>query len=50
LTGSGAEIIYEFENMRIKVPSGIGANAQHAEWVLSGTMKIRTKDQNNRPK
>ena len=50
LTGSGAEIIYEFENMRIKVPSGIGANAQHAEWVLSGTMKIRTKDQTNRPK
>jgi len=44
LTGRGAEITYEFDNMRIKVPSGTGADAQHAEWVLTGTMKIRTKD------
>jgi len=44
LTGRNAEIAYEFENMRIKIPSGTGATAEHAEWVLSGTVKIRTKD------
>jgi hypothetical protein len=49
LTGRGAEISYEFEDMKIKVPSGTGAKAEHAEWVLSGGMKIRTKDQSNRP-
>ena len=49
LTGRGAEISYEFEDMKIKVPSGTGPKAEHAEWVLSGGMKIRTKDQSNRP-
>jgi len=49
LTGRGAEITYEFQDMRIKVPSGTGAKAEHAEWVLSGTMKIRTKDLGTRP-
>ena len=49
LTGRGAEIVYEFQDLRIKVPSGTGAKAEHAEWVLSGSMKIRTKDQSNRP-
>lgn len=49
LTGRGAEITYEFQDMRIKIPSGTGANAEHAEWVLSGTMKIRTKDLGTRP-
>ena len=49
LTGRGAEIVYEFQDMRIKVPSGTGPKAEHAEWVLSGSMKIRTKDQSNRP-
>ncbi len=49
LTGRGAEITYDFQDMRIKVPSGTGAKAEHAEWVLSGSMKIRTKDQTNRP-
>lgn len=49
LTGRGAEITYEFQEMRIKIPSGTGAKAEHAEWVLSGTMKIRTKDLGTRP-
>jgi len=49
LTGRGAEITYEFQDMRIKVPSGTGAKAEHAECVLSGTMKIRTKDLGTRP-
>jgi hypothetical protein len=44
LTGRNAEITYEFENMHVKVPSGTGDNAEHAEWILTGTMKIRTRD------
>jgi hypothetical protein len=43
LTGRNAEIIYEFVDMHVKIPSGTGPTAEHAEWVLSGTMKIRTK-------
>ena len=44
LTGRNAEITYEFTDMHVKIPSGTGAKAEHAEWVLSGTLKVRTKD------
>jgi len=44
LTGRNAEIIYEFADLRVKIPSGTGPSAEHAEWVLTGTMKIRTRD------
>jgi len=44
LTGRNAEITYEFDDMRIAVPSGAGAGAEHAEWVLNGGLKIRTRD------
>jgi hypothetical protein len=44
LTGRNSEITYEFQDMHVKVPSGTGAGAEHAEWVLSGTLKIRTQD------
>jgi len=46
LTGRNAEITYDFTDMRIRVPSGTGADAVHAEWTINGTMKIRTKDGN----
>ncbi len=49
LTGKNAEISYEFVDMYIKIPSGTGPQAEHAEWVLSGTMKIRTSDQGQVP-
>lgn len=49
LTGRNAEITYEFVDMHVKIPSGTGAEAQHAEWVLTGTIKIRTKDLGQRP-
>ena len=50
LTGKNATISYEFVDMHIKVPSGTGARAEHAEWVLTGTMKIRTGEECQLPK
>jgi hypothetical protein len=44
LTGKNATITYEFIDMNIKVPSGTGAQAEHAEWVLQGKLKISTGD------
>ena len=49
LTDRHAEITYEFVDMHVKVPSGTGSKAEHAEWVVSGTMKIRTEDKGPRP-
>ncbi len=44
LTGRNAQITYEFDQMNVKVPSGTGPQAEHAEWVLSGTIRIHTQD------
>lgn len=44
LTGRNAEITYEFQNMEIEIPSGTGAQADHAKWKLNGIVKIRTRD------
>lgn len=49
LTGKNAQIAYEFEDMHIKIPSGTGPKAEHAEWVLNGTMKIATTDRGHSP-
>lgn len=49
LTGKNAEITYEFEQMKMKVPSGTGPNAEHADWEVSGVMTIRTKDVGSSP-
>lgn len=44
LTGRGAEIIYEFEDMEVQVPSGTGDDAEHAEWHLDGTVRVTTRE------
>ena len=44
LTGRGAEITYQFENMEIHVPSSASETAVHAKWKVNGTLKIRTQD------
>ena len=44
LTGRGAEITYEFQNLEVSVPSSAAADAAHATWKVSGTVKIRTRD------
>ncbi len=50
LTGANAEISYGFEEMKIQVPSGTGADAEHANWVLNGTLKISTNEIGDSPK
>ena len=44
LTGRGAEITYELENMEIWVPSGTGDDVTHAKWKVNGTLKISSRD------
>jgi hypothetical protein len=44
LTGRGAEIIYEFEDMEVEVPSGTGEDVEHASWRLDGTVTITTRE------
>ncbi len=44
LTGRGAEITYEFENLDVHVPSGAGNGQSHAQWKLNGTLRIRTRE------
>lgn len=44
LTGRNAEITYEFDNLEVSVPSGVGADADHAHWKVNGTLKIHTRD------
>jgi len=44
LTEMNAEITYEFENLRVYVPSGVGSEAKHAAWQINGILKIRTKN------
>ena len=48
LTGRGAEITYEFENMQVTVPSSTKDDADAATWKVHGILKIRTKDDVNR--
>ncbi len=44
LTGRGAEISYEMNNLEVMVPSNASSNANHAKWTVNGTLKIRTQD------
>ncbi|MEM1269165.1 MAG: hypothetical protein AAF752_10975 [Bacteroidota bacterium] len=47
LTGRGAEITYEFDNFDLHVPSGTGTDASHAHWKMNGTIRVRTRDDQN---
>ena len=44
LTEKNAEIIYEFDNFRVYIPSGVGPKAQHAAWQFNGILRIRTRN------
>ena len=45
LTGRGAEISYEMDNLDVLVPSKVGIEAEHTRWRVNGTLKIRTAAQ-----
>ena len=49
LTGRGAEITYELHNLELHIPSSASPKAEHALWKISGTLKIRTKDETIAP-
>lgn len=49
LTGRNAEIVYDFEDFHLKVPSGTGSSAEHAEWVMSGALRVHTNDLESSP-
>lgn len=44
LTGRGAEIVYDFSDMTVKVPSGTGDDVEHATWELDGELTITTRE------
>lgn len=44
LTGRGAEITYDFEDFHVAVPSGTGDQAEHANWRISGRLRISTRE------
>ena len=43
LTGRGAEITYEMDNLEVMVPGAVGSTDQ-ARWMLNGTVRISTQD------
>ena len=44
LTGRNAEITYEMDDLQVAVPSSTGSEATQANWRVSGTLKVRTRD------
>lgn len=42
LTERNAEINYDFQQLEVQVPSGIGSKSDHALWVANGRLKIST--------
>lgn len=47
LTGRNAEITYRFDDLHISIPSGVGSEAEHANWKLNGSMTITTNDKSS---
>jgi hypothetical protein len=44
LTGRGAEIIYDFDNFELSVPSSAANDASQVRWKMNGILKIRTHE------
>ena len=44
LTGKGSTINYKFDEFSLKIPSKVGSGAQHASWVINGTLSISTEN------
>ena len=44
LTGRGATIEYQMENVEVMVPRDTGENSPQARWKINGTVRIRTQE------
>ncbi|MCL7972019.1 MAG: hypothetical protein M8866_08030 [marine benthic group bacterium] len=44
LTGRGAEITYEMDDLNVQVPSHVGEDATYTSWTVNGTIRVRTRD------
>lgn len=44
LTGRGAEITYQFDNLEIFVPAHHSEDAPLARWKVNGVLKISARD------
>lgn len=44
LTGRGAEIHYNFQDLEVFVPASTQPDSAQARWKLNGTVTISTKD------
>lgn len=44
LTGRGATIQYELDDLEIKVPKSSASDAPRASWHLNGTVRISTTE------
>lgn len=44
LTGRGAEITYDFDDLEVDVPSHMGKDPQYAHWRVNGSVSVRTRD------
>ena len=42
LSGRGATIEYQFDNMEVSVPRDTGTDSPSAIWKLNGTVRLRT--------
>jgi hypothetical protein len=47
LTGKGASVEYQFENMLVEVPKTTGPDSPRAIWRLDGTLRVKTSDQDS---
>lgn len=45
LTGRGAEISYEMDDLNVRVPSQVGPDATYTTWTVNGTIRVRTRDE-----
>jgi len=48
LTGRGATIEYEFDNVEVRVPRDTGHDAPQARWSIHGTVRVRTSEPRER--
>ena len=49
LTGMNAEICYQFDDINLKVPSGTGPDAEHADWLVNGKLTVSTRNRDDSP-